>query len=34
LNQEAADRMTIARLDARNGKAEIVGWLTEIASHL
>jgi predicted ATP-dependent endonuclease of OLD family len=34
LSQEAADRMTIARLDARNGKVEIVGWLTEIASHL
>jgi len=34
LSQEAADRMTIARLDARNGKAEMVGWLTEIAAHL
>jgi len=34
LSQESADRMTIARLDARNGKSEIIGWLTEIASHL
>jgi putative ATP-dependent endonuclease of OLD family len=34
LNQEAADRMTVARLDARNSKTEIVGWLTEIASRL
>lgn len=34
LNQEAADRMTIARLDTRNSKTEIAGWLTEITSRL
>jgi len=34
LNQEAAEHMTIARLDARNSKIEIAGWLSEIASRL
>jgi putative ATP-dependent endonuclease of the OLD family len=32
LNEDAADRMTVARLESRNGKDEVVSWLREILS--
>jgi len=34
LNEDAADKMTIERLDERNAKTEILSWLQAVSNHL